>query len=573
MTRIPPKNQLTIPGVRLEKLIGQGGMGSVFLATQTYLNRKVAVKLIKPDGFADEEEKAQRFKREAHLLAGLAEPHIVACYDGGVTAEGYYFLVMEYIEGPNLAQYVRERGPLDEETALKIVLAVSEALSHAWNKGVIHRDVKAENILLQPQSNKPLTKTFPYGVKLADLGLAKYQSQNDVQEQVTRRGVIMGTPAVMAPEQFQDADPIDYRVDIYALGCLLFHCLRGKSPFDGFSLSRIVAKKIAGESPDIEPIVGRCKPETATFIQHLMAFQARERPQTYEEVVAWCKAALHDPNGATGPREPQRRRAQNESSAPSIYDQVTVGVRSQTREPRFQGSRRRWGVILSAITLLGSLIVLTWVFSGQKPSADVREADHPTAALGHVVSSSVPLELSQAGAPLFGPDYPTRIQGWEKEGTWGPDEDGHGVVVISGEGPSLLIHPGSIIHGRWIVNARFQNAFELGAGILIAEDHALVLRVQNLGDQILYSAAKIEGLAGQRSIRPIPEQPVEALALDPTTPLTLIIERQGTAVRFTLNQLSLGFITVNQPGLGFCLFAERGAAVFEDLEVFLPTTQ
>src|SRR3984957_19109836 len=202
-------------------LIGQGGMGRVYLARDSRLNRRVAVKILSPERVNNPRAVA-RFQREARVGAQLQHENLVRIYDEG-EANGKCYLVMEYIEGKNIGAIIAENGPIPPATAARLGQQVSLGLEHAQQKGLIHRDVNPYNILV----------TRDGVAKLTDLGLAIDQTE---QAQVTREGATVGTFDYVSPEQARHSHSVDTRSDIYSLGCTLYHMLSGQVPFSSPSL-------------------------------------------------------------------------------------------------------------------------------------------------------------------------------------------------------------------------------------------------------------------------------------------------------------------------------------------------
>ena len=285
---VPPASP--IPDVTLDLELGRGGMGVVYKGRQTYLDRTVAVKLLLAQG-ADGEEFVRRFQREAKILASLSHPHIVACYQAGVTASNNPYLVMEFIDGPTLKDWVEQHGRVPVGAALAIIRDLAKALDHAHENGIIHRDVKPENVLLAKKPAAAAGDAFPYTAKLVDLGLAR-PSAGAGEMSLTRQGVVMGTPSTMAPEQFDDPDHVDYRADIYGLGCVLYHALVGKPAFDGKTLAAIVTAKVSGEIPQVT----RAKADVPLPVNELtcalLASNRDRRPQSYREITDRCDQLL-----------------------------------------------------------------------------------------------------------------------------------------------------------------------------------------------------------------------------------------------------------------------------------------
>ena len=197
-------------------LIGQGGMGRVYLAQDTRLNRRVALKILSPERVNNPRAIA-RFQRKARVGAQLQHENLVRIYDFG-ESNGRYFLVMEYIEGKTIGTLISEQGAMPAATAARLVRQVAVGLEHAHRKGLIHRDVNPYNILVTRDGT----------AKLADLGLAIDLAEED---RVTREGATVGTFDYVAPEQARHSHSADIRSDIYSLGCTLYHMCSGQVPF------------------------------------------------------------------------------------------------------------------------------------------------------------------------------------------------------------------------------------------------------------------------------------------------------------------------------------------------------
>src|SRR5262249_13711306 len=217
--RVPTPEELAppFPHLEIEGLIGQGGRGAVYKARQLRLDRPVALKVLPPEVGRDPAF-AERFLREARTLARLGHPHIVSVHDFG-EVNGYYFFLMEYVDGVNLRQALRA-GRFTPEQALRIVPQVCDALQYAHDNGVVHRDVKPENVLLDAQGR----------VKIADFGLAKLLRRDESAPSLTATRQVVGTPHYMAPEQMEKPETVDHRADIFSLGVLFYEMLTGELP-------------------------------------------------------------------------------------------------------------------------------------------------------------------------------------------------------------------------------------------------------------------------------------------------------------------------------------------------------
>ena len=209
------------PQLEILELIGQGGMGFVFKARQPKLERLVALKIL-PRALAADPAFAERFSREGRLLARLNHPNIVSIHDFG-QAGGYFYLLMEYVDGVNLRQAMRA-GRFTPAQALVVVPKICEALQFAHNEGILHRDIKPENILVDVRGR----------VKIADFGIAKLVGDAQPEAALTGTGATLGTPHYMAPEQLETPATVDHRADIYSLGVVFYEMLTGELPLGRF---------------------------------------------------------------------------------------------------------------------------------------------------------------------------------------------------------------------------------------------------------------------------------------------------------------------------------------------------
>ena len=271
-TGTTPASRRRIGQYEVTAKLGAGGMGEVYRARDAKLGRDVALKIL-PAALAHDGQSLARLEREARTLAALNHPNIAAIY-GLEEAEGLRALVMELVEGETLAEHIQGatgRGAkcLSAEEALPIAKQIAEALEYAHERGVIHRDLKPANVKITPEGT----------VKVLDFGLAKVLSDQDSAAPVTaansptlsvlatQAGIILGTAAYMAPEQAKGKQ-VDRRADIWAFGCVLFEMLSGKKPFDGETISDLLAAVIRGEPewtdlpertpPLIKKLIGRC---------------------------------------------------------------------------------------------------------------------------------------------------------------------------------------------------------------------------------------------------------------------------------------------------------------------------
>src|SRR5499426_3077240 len=253
---------------------GAGGMGEVYKGADTRLNRTVAIKVL-PEHFSQDIEMKQRFDREAQTVAALNHPHICTLYDVG-QQDGTEFLVMEYLEGETLAARIA-RGPLPLDEALKVGIAIADALDKAHEKGVTHRDLKPGNVML--------TAT---GAKLLDFGLAKLKQQSGPSNDPTPRpadsdatspGTILGTMQYMAPEQLEGKEA-DARTDIFAFGATLYEMVSGKKAFEGKSRAHLIAAIVSADPEPLTNTQPETPPALGFVVKRCLAKDPEERLQT-----------------------------------------------------------------------------------------------------------------------------------------------------------------------------------------------------------------------------------------------------------------------------------------------------
>jgi serine/threonine-protein kinase len=221
----------SIQGYKILTKIGQGAMGSIYKALQISMDRIVAIKCLAPK-YSQNDKFRERFLREARAVARLNHPNIIQGIDVG-ESNGVHYFAMEYIDGPTVGELLKRGGALDEKRALNIVTQIARALHHAFGHGIIHRDIKPDNIMLTRE-----------GVaKLCDLGLAKLP-KDEGDASGTRPGASMGTPYYIAPEQARGEQNVDTRADIYSLGSSFYHMAAGEVPFPGQSAADVISKHL-----------------------------------------------------------------------------------------------------------------------------------------------------------------------------------------------------------------------------------------------------------------------------------------------------------------------------------------
>jgi eukaryotic-like serine/threonine-protein kinase len=251
----------------IERFAGSGGMGQVFRAIDRVTGEPVALKVM------SEANGAERFLREARLLADLHHPGIVRYVAHGVSAEGQSYIAMEWAEGETLAARLR-RSALPDHESLALVTALADALSAAHARGVVHRDVKPANIIL--------VDGMAERVKILDFGIAHLEEGTAL---VTRTGAVLGTVGYMAPEQAKGVAKVDARADVFALGAVLFHCLIGRAPFAGGPAVAVLAKLVLDEAPRLRSLRANLPADLDQLVAEMLAKEPRDRPSDGAAVV------------------------------------------------------------------------------------------------------------------------------------------------------------------------------------------------------------------------------------------------------------------------------------------------
>jgi len=280
-----------IAGYKLEKKLGAGSMGTVYKARQLSLDREVAIKILSPH-LARKQDYVERFLKEARAVARLNHPNVISGIDAG-ESDGVRYFVMEYASGMTIGDLLKRGGPMDERRALRVALQISRALEHAHEAGLVHRDVKPDNILI----------TKDGVAKLCDLGLAK-----DSPEE----GRSLGTPAYISPEQAEGRIDVDIRSDLYSFGCTLYHMLGGRVPFEGNAKMAMV-KHLTEEAQPLSELDPSLSPGILTIVARLMQKSPDARygsPRDLTTALEELKRGNEAPaeGSQSAPRKRRRRR-------------------------------------------------------------------------------------------------------------------------------------------------------------------------------------------------------------------------------------------------------------------------
>ncbi|MGD8321768.1 MAG: protein kinase, partial [Gemmatimonadota bacterium] len=347
----------------IQRVLGEGGMATVYLASDLKHGRDVALKVMKPDIGAS--LGTERFLREIDIAAKLSHPHILPLFDSG-EANGLFYLVMPYVDGETLRERLDREGPLPLDQAVTVASEIADALAHAHDKGLVHRDIKPANILFQSGH-----------AAVTDFGIA-VPTTGEEYTRLTRTGVAVGTVAYMSPEQAAGDREVDARTDIYSLGCILFEMLEGSPPFGGQSPQAVLAGKLTGRLPQLT--------------------RAAELPETVRPVL----------ERALAPR-PQDRQEDARRFATELQTAVTATEIEAARD------RRRRRGLLRAAGVLVTMIVLGafgWWIRGAVTGPDIRrvavlpfeneESKPARATLLAGMHEALIGEMQQAGVQVIG---------------------------------------------------------------------------------------------------------------------------------------------------------------------------
>ena len=381
--------QIIANNLKIEELLGRGGMGTVYRATHLTLDRTVAVKIINPE-FASNNDVNQRFVREAKLMAKLRHPRAAMIYDSGTLPDGRLFIVMEFVEGITLADVLKKEGRIPYQKAVEIAVSICDVLSEAHKLGIIHRDLKPANIMLNEQ-----------GVFVLDFGIAKLLNKDNaesMQLSITGNGLLVGTPFYMSPEQCLGT-PVEARSDLYSLGALLYEMLAGRPPFNDEVLSAVIIKHAMVEAPRIEEFAPEIPPALADVVNRLLAKKPEDRPENAAAAKALLESSV---KGETSPALNLKTQTTTASNIQPLTQQLNVTTGSEMPETvanilsetdkKSAGNFKIAAATAAGVILLGALsiggffllksrsvpvvVANTTTKTEQKPMSDTDQMDH-----------------------------------------------------------------------------------------------------------------------------------------------------------------------------------------------------
>jgi serine/threonine protein kinase len=276
------------------KKIGQGGMGAVYEATHTLIGKRVAVKVLL-EKYAQREAIVKRLKQEAQLASSIGNEHIIDITDFGTTADGRTFVVMEFLEGESLAECLSRETSLGEQRILRIISQAASALAAAHAKGIVHRDIKPENLFLLRRKDNDFVKVVDFGISKS----LRASSEEEETTRLTQTGMVLGTPLYMSPEQARGDEELDHRVDVYALGVIMYECATGRVPFVGNNYLSVISQVLNEEPKSLREQKPEFTEEFEAVVGKAMAKDVNERYASANDMLADLTSLLEDPTHST----------------------------------------------------------------------------------------------------------------------------------------------------------------------------------------------------------------------------------------------------------------------------------
>jgi serine/threonine-protein kinase len=288
--------------------VGQGGMGAVYEATHTLIGKRVAVKVLL-EKYARREAIIQRLEQEARLASSCQNEHIIDITDFGTTDDGRRFVVMEYLEGESLSECLTRETRLSEQRTLRIVSQAASALAAAHAKGIVHRDIKPENLFLLRRKDQDFVKVVDFGISKS----LRASDEAEEQPRLTQTGMVLGTPLYMSPEQARGDDELDARVDVYALGVIMYEATTGRVPFVGNNYLSVISQVLNEDPRPLRELRPDLSEEFEAVVLRAMAKDRAERYASANDLLNDVTALLEDPTRSTerakitGPRKKPAR--------------------------------------------------------------------------------------------------------------------------------------------------------------------------------------------------------------------------------------------------------------------------
>jgi serine/threonine protein kinase len=349
---------------RVDRLIGRGGMGAVFQATNLTIGKRVALKFLDRDATRDRDA-FERFQREARAASLVESAHIVQLFDSGTAEDGRPFLVMELLAGEDLRSRLKREEKLPVELAIGVMKQILRALVRAHAAGIVHRDLKPDNVFLCERDDGGLF------VKIVDFGISKLTATSTL-DTLTRRGTVLGTAYYMSPEQAQAFPDVDGRTDLFSAGAILFECLSGRPPHVGPTYESVLVAICTKDAPNLRELEPAVPAELAQIVGRALSREREQRFQRAEEFLAALTTFLPTPIDQVD--SSARPRTSVEAGAPD------APALSSTSRTQVGLQRARSWVAGGAAVLLGFALTAFWMGQRRAPDAVSSEALRTAAA-------------------------------------------------------------------------------------------------------------------------------------------------------------------------------------------------
>ncbi len=349
---------------RIDRLIGRGGMGAVFQATNLTIGKRVALKFLDRDATRDRDA-FERFQREARAASVVESAHIVQLFDSGTAEDGRPFLVMELLAGEDLRSRLKREQKLPVELAVGVLKQILRALVRAHAAGIVHRDLKPDNVFLCERDDGALF------VKIVDFGISKLTAASTV-DTLTRRGTVLGTAYYMSPEQAQAFSDVDGRTDLFSAGAILFESLSGRPPHTGPTYESVLVAICTKDAPDLRELEPAVPEELAQIVARALSREREQRFQRAEEFLAALTTLMPTPLDQID--SSARPRTSLEAVAPD------APALSSTSRTQIGLQRARSWVAGGAAVLLGFALTAFWMGQRRAPAAVSNETVRTAAA-------------------------------------------------------------------------------------------------------------------------------------------------------------------------------------------------
>jgi serine/threonine-protein kinase len=420
-TRVADSSRLPVqPGeifagkYRVERIIGSGAMGVVVAAHHVQLDDEVAIKFMLPEAIGNAQA-VERFSREARAAVKIKSEHVVRVHDVGILENGTPYMVMEYLRGKDLAEWLTERGTVQIEQAVDFLLQASEAIAEAHSLGIVHRDLKPANLFVIQRGDGA-------HVKVLDFGISKLTGKKTTGSEMTQTSVVMGSPFYMSPEQLRSTRDVDLRSDIWALGCILYELLAGGPPFEGDTMPELVHRTVSEpplplrdvrpDAPEaLEQVILKClEKDPAARFQNvadlalaLVPFGLQRSHLSLERISGYARlnAATMPSSPALSPQAPgvsgRPRSSPVRSSSPVAFNSPSPtpatqpsapsGVKAETASWTHTQHRSKRRAVSLAVAGVALVAVAWFAFHGAvEPSVDAAQPNPPPVSPGVLVA-------------------------------------------------------------------------------------------------------------------------------------------------------------------------------------------